>query len=91
MSGFGGALRCELLKARRSRVPLWTAAGFSLAPLMAGLFMFILKDPSRARALGLLRAKAQIAAGVHANRIPNISSSEKRPGPESANRTAAVP
>jgi ABC-2 type transport system permease protein len=31
---------------------------------MAGLFMFILKDPSRARALGLLRAKAQLAAGV---------------------------
>jgi ABC-2 type transport system permease protein len=43
---------------------MWTAAGFSLAPLMGGLFMFILKDPSRARALGLLRAKAQIAAGV---------------------------
>jgi ABC-2 type transport system permease protein len=31
---------------------------------MGGLFMFILKDPSRARALGLLRAKAQITAGV---------------------------
>ncbi len=64
MSALGSALHCELLKARRSRVPLWTAAGFSLAPLMAGLFMFILKDPSRARALGLLRAKAQITAGV---------------------------
>jgi ABC-2 type transport system permease protein len=43
---------------------MWTAAGFTLAPLMAGLFMFILKDPSRARALGLLRAKAQLAAGT---------------------------
>ena len=64
MSALGRALQCELLKARRSRVPLWTAVGFSLAPLMGGLFMFILKDPSRARALGLLRAKAQIAAGV---------------------------
>jgi ABC-2 type transport system permease protein len=64
MSDLVRAFQCELLKARRSRVPLWTAAGFSLAPLMAGLFMFILQDPSRARALGVLRAKAQIAAGV---------------------------
>jgi ABC-2 type transport system permease protein len=64
VKGLGRALRCELLKARRSQVPKWTAAGFTLAPLMGGLFMFILKDPSRARALGLLRAKAQIAAGT---------------------------
>jgi ABC-2 type transport system permease protein len=58
------ALGCEILKARRSKVPLWTAAGFSLAPLMGGLFMFIMKDPARARAMGLLGTKAQITAGV---------------------------
>jgi ABC-2 type transport system permease protein len=61
---FVAALRCEILKARRSKVPLWTAAGFSLAPLMGGLFMFIMKDPARARAMGLLGTKAQITAGT---------------------------
>lgn len=64
MSGFATALRCELLKARRSRVPLLAALGFSLAPLMAALFMVILKDPARARSLGLITAKAQLVAGT---------------------------
>jgi ABC-2 type transport system permease protein len=64
MNAFGRALHCELLKARRSRLPVWTAAGFSLAPMMGGLFMFIMKDPARARALGLLGAKAQITTGT---------------------------
>jgi ABC-2 type transport system permease protein len=58
------ALRCELLKARRSKMPVLTAAGFSLAPIMGGLFMFILKDPARARRMGLIGAKAQLTAGV---------------------------
>jgi ABC-2 type transport system permease protein len=58
------ALRCELLKARRSKMPVLTAAGFSLAPIMGGLFMFILKDPARARRMGLIGAKAQLPAGV---------------------------
>jgi ABC-2 type transport system permease protein len=64
MRHLAAALRCEVLKARRSSVPLWTALGFSLAPLMGGLFMFILKDPERARTMGLLGSKARIAAGV---------------------------
>ena len=64
MSALGHALHCELVKARRSRLPLWTTAGFSLAPLMAGLFMFILEDPARARAMGLLGTKAQLASGI---------------------------
>jgi ABC-2 type transport system permease protein len=58
------AVWAELLKARRSRLPLLAALGFSLAPMMAGLFMLILKNPARARSLGLLRAKAQLAGGV---------------------------
>jgi ABC-2 type transport system permease protein len=58
------AVGTELLKARRSRVPWGVAAGFSLAPLVMGLFMIILKDPERARALGLLGAKAQLTAGT---------------------------
>jgi ABC-2 type transport system permease protein len=61
---FAGALGVEVLKARRSRVPWLTAAGFSLAPLMGGLFMVILKDPERARSMGLISAKAQLTVGV---------------------------
>jgi ABC-2 type transport system permease protein len=42
---FRAALWAEALKARRSKVPWLTAVGFSLAPLMDGLFMIILLDP----------------------------------------------
>jgi ABC-2 type transport system permease protein len=58
------AIATELLKARRSRVPWLIAASFSLAPLVGGLFMVVLKDPERARRLGLLGAKAQLTAGA---------------------------
>jgi ABC-2 type transport system permease protein len=58
------AVATEFLKARRSRVPWGVAAGFSIAPLVLGLFMVILKDPEAARALGLLGAKAQLTAGT---------------------------
>jgi ABC-2 type transport system permease protein len=61
MNLFLAALWTETLKARRSKVPLLAAAGFTLAPLMDGLFMFIMKDPERARELGLLSVKAQLA------------------------------
>ena len=64
MSGLRSAIATELLKSRRSRVPWGVAAGFSLAPLVAGLFMVILKDPEAARNLGLLGAKAQLTAGT---------------------------
>ena len=64
MKFFLAALATEALKARRSRVPFLTALGISLAPLAGGLFMFILQDPARARALGIIRAKAQLAAGT---------------------------
>jgi hypothetical protein len=32
MTNLGQAIWAELLKARRSRMPLWTALGFVLAP-----------------------------------------------------------
>ncbi len=64
MSAIGAAFATEFLKARRSRVPWAIAAGFSIAPLVSGLFMVILKDPEAARSLGLLGAKAQLAAGT---------------------------
>lgn len=64
MNAFLTALQVEGLKARRSKVPLLTAIGFSLAPLVGGLFMIILQDPARARQMGLISAKAQLTVGV---------------------------
>jgi ABC-2 type transport system permease protein len=64
MSGLWPALWGEALKARRSRMPLVTALGFCLAPLMGGFFMVVLKDPGRARRLGLIGAKAQLVTGT---------------------------
>ena len=64
MNAFTMALSTEFLKARRSKVPWSIAAGFSLAPLVGGLFMAILIDPDRARQLGLLGTKARLTAGV---------------------------
>lgn len=64
MTMFSAALWAEALKARRSRVPWLTALGFTFAPLVSGLFMVILKDPERARTMGLISAKAQLTAGV---------------------------
>jgi ABC-2 type transport system permease protein len=54
----------EALKARRSRLPWVTAAAFAVAAAVGGLLMFILQDPARARAMGLLGTKAQLAGGT---------------------------
>jgi ABC-2 type transport system permease protein len=64
MTSFSSALWAETLKARRSKVPLFTALGFSLAPLVDGLFMIILKDPEAAKSMGLISAKAQLMVGT---------------------------
>jgi ABC-2 type transport system permease protein len=64
MSGLGAALWAEALKARRSLAPALSALAFMALPLVDGLFMIILKDPDRARTMGLISAKAQLAAGV---------------------------
>jgi ABC-2 type transport system permease protein len=64
MNSFISALWVEILKARRSKVPLFTAIGFSIAPLIGGLFMIILKDPAAARSMGLISTKAQLTAGT---------------------------
>jgi ABC-2 type transport system permease protein len=64
MSALGAAIWTEFLKSRRSKVPWFIAAGFSLVPLVGGLFMVILKNPELARQLGLLGAKARLAAGT---------------------------
>ena len=58
------ALWAELLKVRRSRVPWVTLLAFTVAGAVGGLFMFIQLDPDRARSLGLLGTKAQLAGGA---------------------------
>lgn len=63
MINFRQALWVELLKARRSQMPLFTALGFALAPLAGGFFMIVLQDPALARRMGMISAKAQIVAG----------------------------
>jgi len=64
MNKFLPALWTETLKMRRSKVPLFTAIGFSIVPLVGGLFMIILKDPEAAKSMGLISAKAQLTVGV---------------------------
>jgi len=63
VSNFAQAVWVEMLKARRSKMPLFTALGFALFPLGGGFFMIILKDPELARRMGLISAKAQIMMG----------------------------
>ena len=64
MTNLSSALWVEFLKLRRSKVPIFTAIGYSIAPLIGGLFMIILKDPEAARSMGLISTKAQITAGT---------------------------
>ncbi len=63
MSNITQAIWVEVLKARRSKMPLLTALGFSLAPFAGGFFMIVMKDPDLARDMGMISAKAQILAG----------------------------
>ncbi len=64
MNGFIPTLWAEALKARRSKVLPLTAAAACILPVIDGAFMFILKDPERAKSMGLINTKAQITAGV---------------------------
>lgn len=57
------AIWVESLKARRSRLPWVTVFAFTVVALVGGLFMFILQDPDRARAMGLLGTKAALVGG----------------------------
>src|ERR1043165_3951906 len=64
MNNFSSALWAETLKMFRSKVPLFTAIGFCMAPLAGGLFMVILKNPEAAKSMGLITAKAQMLTGT---------------------------
>ncbi len=63
MNGILQSFQIELLKARRSKMPLATFLAFSLVPFVGGFFMVIMKDPALARRMGIISAKAQIVAG----------------------------
>jgi ABC-2 type transport system permease protein len=58
--GFMPALWVESKKATRSKTFWITILAMVLVTAIAGLFMFILKDPEQAKRLGILGAKAQI-------------------------------
>ena len=64
MNAFPAALWAEALKVRRSRVSLGITASFLVLPMVGGLFMVILKNPERARVMGLISVKAQLAGGI---------------------------
>lgn len=53
----------ELLKAARSKMPVLTALGFLLVPLVGAFLMIIYKDPEFARQAGLIGAKANLFGG----------------------------
>ncbi len=54
----------EFLKARRSKMPLFTALGFAMVPFGGGFFMIVLKDPELARRVGLISDKARLTMGA---------------------------
>ena len=58
------ALQVEFQKVRRSKTLWLTTLAFLLATVIGGFLMYILKDPDRARQLGIIGAKAQILGGT---------------------------
>jgi ABC-2 type transport system permease protein len=64
MSNLAAAVWVELLKARRSKVPLFTALALAMVPFAGGFFMIIMKNPELARRMGMISAKAQIVGGA---------------------------
>ena len=63
MNNLSDMLWIEMRKALRSRVPLFTALGFLMMPLIGALLIFIYKDPQLARQMGLLGTKANLVVG----------------------------
>jgi len=58
---FTRVLATEFLKLHRSKVTWLSLAALSLGPLAVALFMWIVREPGRARQLGLLGSKADLA------------------------------
>jgi ABC-2 type transport system permease protein len=63
MNAFLSAIWAETLKAYKAGIIWISFAAVALMPLVAGFFMIILKNPEQARQMGLIGAKAQLAAG----------------------------
>lgn len=63
MTALSQAISVEMHKARRSKMPIVTALGFMLLPLVGAFFMIVLKDPELARRMGIISSKAQMIAG----------------------------
>lgn len=60
MNGQLHALKAELIKNRYSNIIFVTFIAFSLAPIMGGVFMLIMRNPSAMAMAGGLSAKAQV-------------------------------
>ena len=60
MNNLLNAILVEANKARRSKVSLVTLLAFLLIPLAMTLFMVILKNPEKAKTLGIISTKAQL-------------------------------
>jgi ABC-2 type transport system permease protein len=58
---FAQVLATEFLKLRRCKVTWLSLAALSLGPLAIALFMWIVREPGRARQLGLLGTKADLS------------------------------
>lgn len=58
---FAQVLATEFVKLRRSAVPWFTLLGMSMGPLGIALFMWIVREPKRAKELGLLGTKAELS------------------------------
>ncbi|HBN08219.1 MAG TPA: bacitracin ABC transporter permease [Cyanobacteria bacterium UBA8530] len=64
MKAFKQAFSAEALKTFRSKVPALTLLGLSLGPLVGGFFMVVLKDPEKARKMGMIGAKAHLVGNA---------------------------
>jgi ABC-2 type transport system permease protein len=64
MRDLTNAVRIELRKATRSRMPLFTALAFLVLACGLAFLMFIYKYPTFARSVGLISAKANLAGGA---------------------------
>lgn len=60
MNNLVNALIVEINKARRSKMPLVTLFAFLAIPLAGTFFMIILKNPEKAKSLGIVSTKAQL-------------------------------
>src|SRR5690625_5062853 len=64
MDHFMATLQAETDKVYKSKVVWLTAAAFTIAPIMASFFMFVLKNAEIAQSSGILGEKAKIAGAA---------------------------